>query len=161
MTKVTQTIVTTGVVQEMYKLISCPDNNMNPEFLEDEEIIKRLKAVRMSLLNHEETVIQNRNLQTELNKANKKLEELNRKPFFPYQLNSGNRTDFGEFYLISHAWFTISNFPIQLGIVEVEWKSSGVRKMYLGVGTSNGKDFKQDVLNIALHGQKIKDSSEG
>lgn len=117
------------------------------------EQLERLKLIRLSLENHEQTVKQNKNLQSELR-------ELKKQPFFPYALNSGNRTDFGEFYLISHAWFSISNFPIQLGIVEVEWKSSGVRKMYLGAGSTNGKDFKKDVLSITLHGQKIKDSSE-
>lgn len=90
----------------------------------------------------------------------KELKKLKEKPFFPYVLNSGNNMDFGEFILISHAWFTISNIPFQLGIVEVEWKKSKVRKMYLGAGSTNGKDFKKDVLSIALHGQKIKDSSE-
>ena len=107
----------------------------------------------MSLRNHEEVVTQNRNLQRELN-------NLKQKPFFPYELNSGNGMDFGEFVLISHAWFTIPNLPAQLGIVEVEWKSSGIRKMYLGVGASGGEDFKKDVMSIALHGQKIKDASE-
>lgn len=95
-----------------------------------------------------------------ISKLEKELKNLKEKPFFPYQLNSGNGMDFGEFVLISHAWFTISNIPIQLGIVEVEWKSSKARKMYLGAGSTNGKDFKKDVLSIALHGQKIKDSSE-
>lgn len=105
-------------------------------------------------------VKQNCQLQKDLNSKQKELNELEKKPFFPYALNSGNNADFGEFILISHAWFTISNIPFQLGIVEVEWKSSGVRKMYLGAGSTNGKSFKQDVLSIALHGQKIKDSAE-
>lgn len=160
MTKAIQTIISADVAQKLYDLISNPDDNMCPEFLEDEEIIKRLHSIKMSLLNHNEVIEQNRQLQTELNNKNKELKNLKELPFFPYALNSGNRTDFGEFYLISHAWFSISNFPIQLGIVEVEWKSSGVRKMYLGAGSTNGKNFKQDVLSIALHGQKIKDSSE-
>ena len=160
MTKAIQTIISTNVAQKMYDLISQSDDNQSPEFLEDEEIIKRLHSIKMSLLNHNEVIEQNRNLQTELNIRNKELKKIKELPFFPYALNSGNRMDFGEFYLISHAWFSISNFPIQLGIVEVEWKSSGVRKMYLGAGSTNGKDFKKDVLSIALHGQKIKDSEE-
>jgi len=154
MTEPLQTIMTTEVAREMYDLISRPDDTRNPEFLEDEEIIKRLKTVKLSLSNYDNVVHQNKNLQKELN-------TLKKQPFFPYMLNSGNNQDFGEFYLISHAWFSITNFPIQLGIVEVEWKSSGVRKMYLGAGSTGGKDFNKDVLSIALHGQKIKDSSEG
>lgn len=148
-----QMIMTTEVAREMYDLISRPDDTRNPEFLEDEEILKRLKTIKLSLSNYENVVQQNKNLQSELN-------TLKKQPFFPYALNSGYNEDYGEFYLISHAWFSISNFPIQLGIVEVEWKSSGIRKMYLGAGSTNGKDFKKDVLSIALHGQKIKDSSE-
>lgn len=148
-----QVIMTTEVAREMYDLISRPDDTRNPEFLEDEEILKRLKTIKLSLSNYENVVQQNKNLQKELN-------TLKKQPFFPYALNSGYNEDYGEFYLISHAWFSISNFPIQLGIVEVEWKSSGIRKMYLGAGSTNGKDFKKDVLSIALHGQKIKDSSE-
>jgi hypothetical protein len=154
MTEPLQTIMTTEVAREMYDLISRPDDTRNPEFLEDKEIIKRLKTVKLSLSNYDNVVHQNKNLQKELN-------TLKKQPFFPYMLNSGNNQDFGEFYLISHAWFSITNFPIQLGIVEVEWKSSGVRKMYLGAGSTGGKDFNKDVLSIALHGQKIKDSSEG
>lgn len=153
MTKAIQTIISTNVAQKMYELIDDIDDPRNPEFLEDEEIIKKLHSIQMSLRNHEEVVNQNRQLQRELN-------DLKNKPFFPYELNSGNGMDFGEFVLISHAWFTIQNLPAQLGIVEVEWKSSGLRKMYLGAGSSGGKDFKKDVVSIALHGQKIKDSSE-
>lgn len=153
MTKAIQTIISTNVAQKMYELIDDIDDPRNPEFLEDEEIIKKLHSIQMSLRNHEEVVNQNRQLQRELN-------DLKNKPFFPYELNSGNGMDFGEFVLISHAWFTIPNLPAQLGIVEVEWKSSGLRKMYLGAGSSGGKDFKKDVVSIALHGQKIKDSSE-
>lgn len=153
MTKAIQTIISTSVAQKMYDLISDIDDPRNPEYLEDEEIIKKLHSIQMSLRNHEEVVTQNRNLQRELN-------NLKQKPFFPYELNSGNGMDFGEFVLISHAWFTIPNLPAQLGIVEVEWKSSGIRKMYLGAGVSGGKDFKKDVMSIALHGQKIKDASE-
>lgn len=153
MTKAIQTIISTNVAQKMYELIDDIDDPRNPEFLEDEEIIKKLHSIQMSLRNHEEVVNQNRQLQRELN-------DLKNKPFFPYELNSGNGMDFGEFVLISHAWFTIPNLPAQLGIVEVEWKTSGLRKMYLGAGSSGGKDFKKDVVSIALHGQKIKDSSE-
>ena len=160
MTKAIQTIVSTDVAQKMYDLISYPYDKMKPEYLEDEEIINRLHTVKMSLLNHEETVNQNRQLQSELNRKQKEIDELKKMPFFPYALNSGEGMDFGEFVLISHAWFTIPNLPAQLGIVEVEWKTSSIRKMYLGVGTSCGKNFKEDVLSIALHGQKIKDSSE-
>lgn len=126
--------------------------NSNIEQLESE-----LKQVTSQ---YNAVVQQNKNLQTELNQKKQQIKELQSKPFFPYALNSGNNADFGEFVLISHAWFTISNIPLQLGIVEVEYKRSGVRKMYLGAGLSNGKDFKKDVLSIALHGQKIKDSSE-
>ena len=154
MEKSLQTIVTTEVAREMYDLISRPDDTRNPEFLEDEEIIKRLKTIKLSLSNYDNVVLQNKNLQGELN-------TLKKQPFFPYALNSGGNKDFGEFYLISHAWFTIPNIQSQLGIVEVEWKSSGVRKMYLGAGNTNGENFNQDVRSIALYGQKIKDSSEG
>ena len=128
---------------------------LNEGFLSIDAIVefRSFRLNKMSLINHKETIWQNRQLQGELS-------DLKSKPFFPYALNSGNRMDFGEFVLISHAWFTIPNLPVQLGIVEVEWKSSGIRKMYLGAGSTNGKDFKKDVLSIALYGQKIKDSSE-
>ena len=161
MTKSIQSIISTTVAEKMYDLISDPNDNQSPEYFEDEEIIKRLQAIKLSLQNHEETVLQNRDLQGELNKKERELEQLKKQPFFPYAMNDGGRTDFGEFYLISHAWFTIPNIQSQLGIVEVEWKSSGVRKMYLGAGNTNGENFNQDVRSIALYGQKIKDSSEG
>lgn len=148
-----QEVISKDVAEKLYDLVAKPDDKVSPESLYDEEIISRLHTIKMSLINHKETIWQNRQLQGELS-------DLKSKPFFPYALNSGNRMDFGEFVLISHAWFTIPNLPVQLGIVEVEWKSSGIRKMYLGAGSTNGKDFKKDVLSIALYGQKIKDSSE-
>lgn len=156
-----QRIISKCVADKMYDLISQPDDDLKPEYMEDDEVIKRLHTIKLSLLNHEETVQQNRNLQGEIQVISNKLEKLQDKPFFPYEMNSGNNLDFGEFILISSAWFTIPNLPAQLGIVEVEWKNSGIRKMYLGAGSSNGKDFKKDVVSIALYGQKIKDSSEG
>lgn len=156
-----QRIISKCVADKMYDLISKPDDDLKPEYMEDDEVIKRLHTIKLSLLNHEETVQQNRNLQGEIQVISNKLEKLQDKPFFPYEMNSGNNLDFGEFILISSAWFTIPNLPAQLGIVEVEWKNSGIRKMYLGAGSSNGKDFKKDVVSIALYGQKIKDSSEG
>lgn len=137
----------------LWSLLKASDDKVALFGLGEKEITKRFNALKMSFKNHVEIVKQNQQLQSELR-------TLKDRPFFPYELNSGNRTDFGEFYLISHAWFTISNLPAQLGIVEVEWKTSGVRKMYLGAGCSGGKDFKSDVISIALHGQKIKDSSE-
>lgn len=157
MKKAIQTIVSANVACAMYNLISNPADTQRPEFLEDEEIISRMYSIEMSLKNYEKTVEQNRQLQQELNAKTKELEELKKRPFFPYEMNSGNNMDFGEFILISHAWFTIPNLHEQLGIIEVEWKSSGVRKMYLGKGDSNGTNFKADVLSIVLHGQKIKD----
>lgn len=160
MEKVFQVIISADVAQSMYDLVSDVENPQKPEFWEDKEVIDRLRSIKMSLNNHEETVKQNRQLQQELKAKRKALEELKKRPFFPYKMNSGNNMDFGEFILISHAWFTISNLHEQLGIIEVEWKTSGVRKMYLGKGDSNGVNFKADVLSIALHGQKIKDSSD-
>lgn len=160
MTKSIKTIISRAVADEMYSLISNIDDPLKPESLEDEEIIKRLHAVKLSLRNHEGTVQQNRNLQTQLLTKEAELKKIKEAPFFPYAMNDGGRADYKEFYLISHAWFTIPNLPAQLGIVEVEWKNSGIRKMYLGAGSTNGKDFNADVVSIALYGQKIKDSSE-
>lgn len=160
MTKSIQSIISTAVAEKMYELIADPEDTQKPEYLEDEEIIKRLQAIKLSLQNHEGTVQQNRDLQSRLSSREKELEKLKNAPFFPYIMNDGGRADFGAFYLISHAWFNITNFPILLGIVEIEWKDTGIRKMYLGAGSTNGKDFRQDVFGVALHGQKIKDSSE-
>lgn len=148
-----QEVITKELYNEVYNLVEKDDDFQNPKKIDDEEVLKRLKLIKLSFENHNEIVKQNQQLQSELR-------ALKERPFFPYELNSGNGLDFGEFILISHAWFTISNLPAQLGIVEVEWKTSGARKMYLGAGCSGGKDFKSDVLAIALHGQKIKDSSE-
>ena len=155
-----QRIVSKCVADEIYKLVGKEDDKLKAEFLEDEEIVNRLIAIKLSLSNYNKIIEQNVNLQTELNLLKDKIKDIKKKPFFPYALNSEQNMDFGEFYLISHAWFTIPNLHEQLGIVEVEWKSSGVRKTYLGKGDSNGTNFKADVLSIALHGQKIKDSSE-
>lgn len=132
----------------------CEFNNCNESPIElfrtYESVIRELKANNdQAVIQYDEVVKQNKNLQGEIN-------ALKKQPFFPYKLNSGHNMDFGEFVLISHAWFTISNLTEQLGIVEVEWKSSGERKMYLGKGDSNGVNFKADVLSIAQHGQKLR-----
>lgn len=135
----------------------CEFNNCNESPIElfrtYESVIRQLKTKNnQAVTQYNEVVKQNKNLQT-------KLKLLKKQPFFPYKLNSGNNMDFGEFILISHAWFTISNLSEQLGIIDVEWKLSGVRKMYLGKGDSNGANFKADVLSIVLCGQVIGDSS--
>lgn len=132
----------------------CEFNNCNESPIElfrtYESVIRELKASNdQAVTQYDEVVKQNKNLQGEIN-------ALKKQPFFPYKLNSGHNMDFGEFVLISHAWFTISNLTEQLGIIEVEWKSSGERKMYLGKGDSNGVNFKADVLSIAQHGQKLR-----
>lgn len=158
-----QRIISKCVADKIYELVSNPDDKVNPEFLEDEEIIARLQTIKLSLLNHNETVQQNRNLQGELNKANSKLEEIKKKPFFPYPLNSGNNADYGAFILISHAWFSFLNTAQQVGIVEVQYKNDGRRVMYVGITTpvATEEGFNNSVLEIAQFGQKIKDSSEG
>ena len=160
MKKKFQVVILEDIAKPMCGLIYEVDNSLNPKFWKDKEMVDRLRAIQISLNNHEETVEQNHQLQQELNAKTKELEELKKRPFFPFRMNSGNNMDFGEFILISHAWFTIPNLHEQLGIIEVEWKSSGIRKMYLGKGDSNGTNFKADVLSIALYGQKIKDSKE-
>ena len=45
MTKAVQTIISTSVAQKMYDLISDIDDPRNPEYLEDEEIIKKLHSI--------------------------------------------------------------------------------------------------------------------
>lgn len=128
---------------------SCDENPIDI-FRAYESVVKDLKtANEQAVTQYEQVVKQNVNLQNEI-------KTLKNQPFFPYELNSGNNTDFGEFILISHAWFTISNLSEQLGIIEVEWKATGNRKMYLGKGDSNGVDFRTDVLSIAQHGQKLR-----
>ena len=139
-----------------------------------EQKIKELECETHTMLlcvkNHDETVEQNRQLQTELNKANDKIKTLENEikklknlPFFPYPMNSGGRQDYGEFYLISHAWFSCMQERQQVGIVEVEWKADGRRCIYLGIGSGipNPDMFNFDVRKIALYGQKIKDSNDG
>ena len=132
----------------------CEFNNCNESPIElfrtYESVIRELKASNdQAVTQYDEIVKQNKNLQSEI-------KTIKEQPFFPYKLNSGHNMDFGEFILISHAWFTISNLPEQLGIIEVEWKVTGNRKIYLGKGDSNGVNFKTDVLSIAKHGQKLR-----
>lgn len=71
MKKVLQAIISTDVAQSMYDLISDVENPKKPKFWEDKEVIDRLRSIKMSLNNHEETVKQNRQLQQELNAKNK------------------------------------------------------------------------------------------
>lgn len=125
---------------------------------EIEKLQKEIQAMRLSVQNHDETVKQNRDLQTELKNAKDKIKELESRPFFPYQMNDGGRKDYGEFYLISHAWFSFINTTQQVGIVEVEWKS-GSHCLYIGLGSGvpNLKMFDFDVKNIALYGHKLKE----
>ena len=108
-------------------------------------------------------VQQNKDLQTELNQKNKMIDELNSKPFFPYQMNDGGRLDFGSFVLISHAWFSFLNTKFQVGIVEVEYKNDNRRVMYVGITNpvATERGFRDSVIEIAAYGQKIKDSAEG
>lgn len=133
---------------------------------EIEELKNEIKTLKLSVQNRDEVIVQNRNLQTELRNAeikiatlNEKIKKLEELPFFPYPMNSGGRKDYGEFYLISHAWFSCMLETKQIGIIEVEWKKGG-RCIYLGVGSgiANPNMFDYDVKKIALFGQKIKDS---
>lgn len=114
-----------------------------------EEKIRGLEKINNDAsIQYDKVVEQNRDLQTDL--KNKK-----EAPFFPYPLNDGGRTDFGEFYLISHAWFSFLNTPDLVGIVEVEYKDvSNTKKMYIGIG--KGKDLSVDVMNVTQYGQKVK-----
>lgn len=82
MTKPVQTIISTDVAEKMYDLIKSPDDTRDPEFLEDEEIVKRLQSIKMSLQNHDETVKQNKNLQTSLRLKETELAELKKNRFF-------------------------------------------------------------------------------
>ena len=128
-------------------------------------LTQQIKEMRLSVQNHKETIQQNRCLQSELRKANdeiirlqNKIKELEKRPFFPYPMNDGRRKDYGEFYLISHAWFSFLNTTQQVGIVEVEWKS-GNHCLYIGLGSGvpNLKMFDFEVKNIALYGHKLKE----
>ena len=133
------------------------------EELPDEVVEKRFQTLRLALTNHDETVKQNRDLQSELNNTKKELNELKNKPFFPFPMNSGDGLDFGEFILISHAWFSFLNTLQQIGIVEVEYKAQKRRVLYVGITNpiATAEGFKKSVLEIASFGQKIKDSGDG
>lgn len=147
-----QVIVSTEVMEKVYSLIESNEDPRNAKNLEDSEIIERLHAIELSLNNHNMLIAQNKSLQTELKNVSNELKDLKKKPFFPYALNDGGRADFGEFYLISHAWFSLG--VVNLGIIEIELKANNQKRMYLGL--AQGKDFNKDVLEIALHGQKLK-----
>ena len=133
------------------------------EELPDDVVEKRFQTLKHALTNHDETVKQNRDLQSELNNTKRELEELKNKPFFPFPMNSGGGLDFGEFVLISHAWFSFLNSLQQVGIVEVEYKTQNRRVVYIGItnSTATPEGFKKSVLEIAKFGQKIKDSGDG
>lgn len=133
---------------------------------EIKELENEIATLKLSVKNRDEIITQNKSLQTELRNAeveiaalNEKIKKLEELPFFPYPMNSGGRKDYGEFYLISHAWFSCMAETKQVGIVEVEWKTGG-RCIYLGIGSgvANPGMFDYDVKKIALYGQKIKDS---
>lgn len=112
-----------------------------------EEKIRGLEKENQSVVNQYNKVVE----------QNKSLQKQIKAPFFPYPLNDGGRADFGEFYLISHAWFTFLNTPLQIGIIEVEYKTLDKKRvMYIGIAHNN--EFSIDVLNIAQYGQKIKES---
>lgn len=139
-------------------------NEESWEELPDEILEARFKELKLSLSNYDNVVNQNKSLQTQLNETTKKLNNLKDKPFFPYALNSGNMADFGEFYLVSHAWFSFLDEKQQIGIIEVEYKNqNGRRVMYMGIakGEPTQESFVQSVLKIAKYGQKIKDSNDG
>lgn len=106
-----------------------------------------LNQLEFTAANYEKVVKQNQQLQQQIKK-------MKLKPFFPFPANSGNRKDYGKFYLISHAWFTFLNDSVTVGIIEVEYKSpKPYRKVYLGIG--RGDNFDRDVLNIARYGQLL------
>lgn len=139
------------MTSKLWGLLENPEDEKALFAFGEEEILKRFNTLKMSLDNHEATVKQNRDLQTELN-------NLKNKPFFPFGLNSGGLTDYGEFLLVSHAWFGFLDETRQIGIVEVEWKKSGKRCLYMGIGSGKAtlENFNADVRKIALYGQKIK-----
>lgn len=151
-------------VKEYVELLKKDDETFGDALkMSIEEQYSRLKAIRLSLQNHEGTVQQNRNLQQELQNKEKTIKKLKERPFFPYPMNDGGMTDFGEFYLVSHAWFSFLNTTQQVGIVEVEYKTPDKsRKIYVGIasGDPTAECFNQSVLSIAKYGQKIKDSSD-
>lgn len=106
-----------------------------------------LKKLEFTAAHYEKVVEQNQQLQQQI-------KEMKQKLFFPFSANSGNRKDYGEFYLISHAWFAFLNDSVTVGIIEVEYKSPKPhRKVYLGIG--RGDNFDRDVSNIAQYGQLL------
>lgn len=150
----TQANIQIEVLSKVLRLVETDDGIPGTE-LSDEEVLKRLQYIHLSLQNHNDTVQQNKSLQRENALMKNEINKFRNKPFFPYPLNNGNRTDFGDFYLISYAWFNSLNTTDIVGIIEVEYKTNDrPRKMYIGIG--KGKDITADVLSIATYGQKIK-----
>lgn len=158
------TNATKKTIQSFMMALLESDDGVSWEDLLDEVLEARFETLKLSISNYNNVVQQNKSLQTQLNETTAALEKLKEKPFFPYLMNSGNMADFGEFYLVSHAWFSFLDEKQQIGIVEVEYKNqNGRRVMYMGItkGEPTQEGFVQSVLKIANYGQKIKDSSDG
>ena len=93
------------------------------EELPDEVVEKRFQTLRHALTNHDETVKQNRDLQSELNNTKRKLEELKNKPFFPVPDEFGRRVGLWRIYTNFACVVQFLNTLQQIGIVEVEYKA--------------------------------------
>lgn len=114
----------------------------------EELIVNRIDTIKLALNNHNETVKQNQNLQQSVRDLQKY--DIRELPANDIDLEISENVK-----AVKYSFYTFLNSYLSIGLIKVidTRLQNRVSKMYLGL--AQGSDFKADVANIVLYGQKI------
>ncbi len=116
--------------------------------ISEDDIVAKIKAVKMALTNRDELVEQNKSLQTQLREIAKY--DIRNLPAnsINYEYAPGSK-------VVAYSFYSFLNALLHVGAIKTESKIGDKTISRLYIGFANGSDLKVDLRQIALYGQKI------
>lgn len=116
--------------------------------LSEDDIVAKIKAVKMALNNRDELVSQNKSLQTQLRAIAKY--DIRNLPanYINYEYAPGSK-------VVAYSFYSFLNSLLHIAVIKTEAKIGGKTISRLYIGLAYGVDLEADLRQVALYGQKI------
>lgn len=116
--------------------------------ISEDDIVAKIKAVKMALTNRDELVEQNKSLQGQLRELEKY--DIRKLPAnsINFEYAPGNR-------IVAYSFYSFFNSLMHIAVIRAESKLGDKTICRLYIGFCNGQNLQADLRHVAMYGQKI------
>lgn len=135
------------VYDELLSLLNISDAEAF-EMISEDDLIAKIKGVKMALSNRDELIKQNQSLQQNLRKIKKyDIREL--------LVNSINFEYAPGSRVVAYSFYSFLNSLLHIAAIKTESKIGDKTLSRIYIGFANGANLNADLRQVALYGQKI------